>query len=113
MNISPFCEHGFSLSKGRRGDTSRWARLAPLVALALVAPARAFGYACPQNPPPAKTETYQGFLGRVYEKDGQQLPYRLFVPKDCDAKKPYPSGLYMHHAGLAGSDSHNETGWDR
>jgi len=48
----------------------------------------------------------------VYELNGQQLPYRLFVPKDYDAKKSYPLVLYLHHAGLAGSDSHNETGWD-
>lgn len=86
--------------------------LALLVALAVGIPSTAFGYACPQNPPPPKTEKYQGFLGRVYEQNGQQLPYRLFVPKDYDATKSYPLVLYLHHAGLAGTDSHNDTDWD-
>lgn len=95
---------------------SRIARLRtlPVLTLALglcIAP-DALAYACPQVPPPAKTETYQGFLGRVHELNGQELPYRLFVPKDYDANKAYPLVLYLHHAGLAGTDSNNDTGWD-
>jgi poly(3-hydroxybutyrate) depolymerase len=78
----------------------------------LGAPARALAYACPQDPPPAKTETYQGFLGRVYVKGDQELPYRLFVPEAYEAGKKYPLVLYLHHAGLAGSDQNNDTGWD-
>jgi hypothetical protein len=96
----------------RRRVSSSGRRLVLLVALTLGVSSRAFAYACPQNPPPPKTETYQGFLGRVYELNGQQLPYRLFVPKDYDASKAYPLVLYLHHAGLAGSDSNNQTGWD-
>jgi poly(3-hydroxybutyrate) depolymerase len=69
-------------------------------------------YRCPQAPSPAPTETYQGFLGRVQELNGQELPYRLFVPKNYDANKPYPLVLYLHHAGLAGTDSNNQSGWD-
>jgi hypothetical protein len=91
---------------------SRWLRAALTIALVLGVTSKAFAYACPQNPPPAKTETYQGFLGRVHELNGQQLPYRLFVPKDYDANKAYPLVLYLHHAGLAGTDGNNETGWD-
>jgi hypothetical protein len=95
---------------------SRIARLPTLPVLSLllglcIAP-DALAYACPQVPPPAKTETYQGFLGRVHELNAQELPYRLFVPKDYDANKAYPLVLYLHHAGLAGSDSNNDTGWD-
>lgn len=78
----------------------------------LGAASNALAYTCPQDPPPARTDTYQGFLGRVHELDGQELPYRLFVPKDYDASKAYPLVLYLHHAGLAGSDGNNETGWD-
>jgi hypothetical protein len=48
----------------------------------------------------------------VQELNGQKLPYRLFVPKDYDANKAYPLVLFLHHAGLAGTDSHNESGWD-
>ena len=81
-------------------------------ALLLFVSSEAAAYECPQNPPPAKTETYQGFLGRVHELNGQQLPYRLFVPKGYDETKPYPLVLFLHHAGLAGTDSHNESGWD-
>src|SRR6187549_4174976 len=109
-----------SRNESSLGDRWRWGRLSPRAALGLVllfavalgVPSTAFGYACPQIPPPPKTETYQGFLGRVYEQNGQQLPYRLFVPKDYDPKKAYPLVLYLHHAGLAGTDSHNDTDWD-
>ncbi|HVY25627.1 MAG TPA: hypothetical protein VHB79_03720 [Polyangiaceae bacterium] len=69
-------------------------------------------YRCPQTPSPPSTETYQGFLGRVEKLDGQELPYRLFVPKDYDPAKAYPLVLYLHHAGLAGTDPNNESGWD-
>jgi hypothetical protein len=82
--------------------------LAALLGLAQEAAA----YNCPQSPSPAKTDTYQGFLGRVQKVGDQELPYRLFVPKDYDSKKPYPLVLYLHHAGLAGTDSNNKSGWD-
>ncbi len=89
------------------------ARLSLLVALTLGFPARAVAYSCPQkNPLPAATETYQGFLGRVQELGGKKLPYRLFVPKGYEPTTAYPLVLYLHHAGLAGKDSNNETGWD-
>lgn len=72
----------------------------------------ASAYSCPQTPSPPRTETYQGFLGRVYELNGQELPYRLFVPEDYDPGTAYPLVLYLHHAGLAGSDQNNDSGWD-
>jgi hypothetical protein len=84
--------------------------LVPALVVGVVSNAHA--YSCPQTPSPAKTATYQGFLGRVFEINGQQLPYRLFVPANYDPSKSYPLVLYLHHAGLAGSDSHNESGWD-
>jgi dienelactone hydrolase len=90
----------------------RWLRAALTITLVLCVSATASAYECPQDPPPARTDTYQGFLGRVHELNGQQLPYRLFVPKGYDATKPYPLVLFLHHAGLAGTDSHNESGWD-
>jgi MYXO-CTERM domain-containing protein len=79
--------------------------------LLFVAP-EALAYRCPQSPSPPKTDTYQGFLGRVYRLDSQELPYRLFVPENYDAAKAYPLVLYLHHAGLAGTDQNNESGWD-
>jgi hypothetical protein len=94
----------------------RFARtqLLPGLALALLlgVSSNAQAYSCPQTPSPAKTATYQGFLGRVFELNGQQLPYRLFVPANYDPNKAYPLVLYLHHAGLAGTDSNNESGWD-
>jgi dienelactone hydrolase len=95
-----------------KGDILRRLRAVLALALLLFVSSEASAYECPQSPPPAKTETYQGFLGRVHELNGQQLPYRLFVPKDYDETKPYPLVLFLHHAGLAGTDSHNESGWD-
>jgi hypothetical protein len=86
--------------------------LALPVALVTSLASEASAYRCPQTPSPAKTDTYQGFRGRVHELDGEQLPYRLFVPANYDASKAYPLVLYLHHAGLAGTDSHNESGWD-
>ena len=84
-----------------------------LAALVLALSSVAVAYTCPQTPSPAKTETYQGFLGRVQKLDGEELPYRLFVPKDYDANKAYPLVLYLHHAGLAGGDTtNNKSGWD-
>jgi poly(3-hydroxybutyrate) depolymerase len=114
MKILPLSRHASPFAKSTGGPW-RWARAAlqvTLLALGLGLPSTAFGYACPQNPPPPKTETYQGFLGRVYELNGQQLPYRLFVPKDYDPTKAYPLVLYLHHAGLAGTDANNDTDWD-
>lgn len=103
------------LMGGQRGRLS-WARVMlsaalPALALTLVAPDAA-AYRCPQSPSPAKTDTYQGFLGRVQKVGSQELPYRLFVPKNYDAATAYPLVLYLHHAGLAGDDANNESGWD-
>lgn len=81
-------------------------------ALVLTLTPEAAAYRCPQTPSPARTETYQGFLGRVYERDGQELPYRLFVPENYDPETAYPLVLYLHHAGLAGTDQNNDSGWD-
>ncbi len=87
-------------------------RFAPALALVLATTSEALAYQCPKSPSPPKTETYQGFLGRVKVLDGQELPYRLFVPPNYDPNKAYPLVLYLHHAGLAGTDSNNESGWD-
>jgi hypothetical protein len=83
----------------------------PAGALLFVA-SEASAYRCPQSPSPAKTDTYQGFLGRVQRVGNQELPYRLFVPKNYDPATAYPLVLYLHHAGLAGTDQNNESGWD-
>jgi hypothetical protein len=103
MNGSP--SHRFARARLLSG-------LALVPALVVGVVSNAHAYNCPQTPSPAKTATYQGFLGRVFEMNGQQLPYRLFVPANYDPSKAYPLVLYLHHAGLAGSDSHNESGWD-
>jgi hypothetical protein len=69
MKIPRLSTNESSLGSRRRRDNWPSARaalgLALLVALAVGIPSTAFGYACPQNPPPPKTEKYQGFLGRV------------------------------------------------
>jgi MYXO-CTERM domain-containing protein len=86
--------------------------LALQIVAALCLAREASAYSCPQTPSPPKTETYQGFLGRVHELDGEELPYRLFVPENYDPNTAYPLVLYLHHAGLAGTDQNNDSGWD-
>lgn len=39
------------------------------------------------------------------DAEGESLQYRLFVPKDYDAKKKYPLILFLHGAGERGSDN--------
>jgi dienelactone hydrolase len=61
--------------------------------------------ACPVQPPPAPTDDFQGFKGRVFQVGAVTMPYRLFVPKNYDKANAYPLVLYLHHAGLVGSDN--------
>jgi poly(3-hydroxybutyrate) depolymerase len=61
--------------------------------------------ACPVQPAPPPTEDLQGFKGRIFELDGKTMPYRLFIPTGYDQSKPYPLVLYLHHAGLVGTDN--------
>jgi predicted peptidase len=43
---------------------------------------------------------------RVFRNaEGDTLPYRLFLPKDYDAKKKYPLILFLHGAGERGGDN--------
>jgi hypothetical protein len=105
MKISRLSTPGLSFRE-TTAETSRWGRAVRGV------PLDAFSYACPQIPSPPKTETYQGLSGRVYEQSGKERPYWLFEPKDYDATKAYSLVLYPHHAGLAGTDSHNDTDWN-
>ncbi len=53
------------------------------------------------------TGDYMGFAGRIFKdpKSAATLPYRLFKPAGYDAGKAYPLVLYMHHAGLVGTDN--------
>lgn len=88
------------MSSARPGWRSWLAVLA--LGLALTSRARA---ACPEQPPPAPTADLQGFKGRVFERDGKSMPYRLWVPADYDPSKVYPLVLYLHHAGLVGTDN--------
>jgi dienelactone hydrolase len=61
--------------------------------------------ACPVQPPPAPTDDFQGFKGRVFRLGAVTMPYRLFVPKNYDKANAYPLVLYLHHAGLVGTDN--------
>jgi dienelactone hydrolase len=77
--------------------------LAPLAWL--VAPRPALAQLC--SPLPAPTADYRGFQGRIFEdpKTGAKMPYRLFKPAGYDPAKAYPLVLYLHHAGLVGTDN--------
>src|SRR6187397_11718 len=46
-----------------------------------------------------------GFVGRVYRKGRQSMPYRLFVPKAYDRSIPYPLVIWLHGGGSSGTDN--------
>lgn len=50
-------------------------------------------------------DTVDGFVGRVYKKGRQTMPYRLFVPKAYDKNIPYPLVIWLHGGGSAGDDN--------
>lgn len=55
--------------------------------------------------PCAGQDVIDGFVGRVYRKGSQSMPYRLFVPTGYKAEISYPLVLWLHGAGGAGSDN--------
>jgi dienelactone hydrolase len=57
------------------------------------------------QPPPPPTDDFMGFKGAILQLGAVSMPYRLFVPKSYDPNKAYPLVLYLHHAGLVGSDN--------
>jgi predicted peptidase len=50
-------------------------------------------------------DNVDGFIGRVYKKGRQSMPYRLFVPKGYDKTVPYPLIIWLHGGGSAGDDN--------
>jgi predicted peptidase len=46
-----------------------------------------------------------GFLGRVYRKGRQSMPYRLYVPENYDKSRAYPLVIWLHGGGSAGDDN--------
>jgi dienelactone hydrolase len=82
------------------------------IALLVMAEGAAWGYECPQTPPPGPTEDYQGLHGAVFELDGRSMPYRFFIPEGYDPATRYPLVLYLHHSGLSGTHQDNDSGLD-
>jgi predicted peptidase len=50
-------------------------------------------------------DTVDGFIGRVYKKGRQSMPYRLFVPRTYDKSIQYPLVIWLHGGGSAGDDN--------
>jgi predicted peptidase len=47
-----------------------------------------------------------GFIARVFtSSSGETMPYRLFIPRDYDAKKTYPLVLWLHGSPARGTDN--------
>jgi predicted peptidase len=55
--------------------------------------------------PSAAEDNIDGFIGKIYKKSGEKMPYRLFVPKGYDREKKYPLVLWLHGGGSAGDDN--------
>jgi predicted peptidase len=50
-----------------------------------------------------------GFLDRVHkDAEGKESKYVLFVPKDYDGKKAFPTMLFLHGAGERGADGQKQ-----
>ena len=44
-------------------------------------------------------EPVDGFVGRVFKKGGETMPYRLFIPEKPDKSKKYPLVIWLHGFG--------------
>lgn len=53
-------------------------------------------------------QTVDDFEERYHTSGGRILPYRLWVPRDYDPKKPYPLVLFLHGAGGSGTDNRGQ-----
>src|SRR5437867_10640371 len=68
---------------------------------------RAYGYsfltlACIS----ARAADTNEFMARIYTNGaGKTLLYRLLLPKDYDASRPYPLIVYLHGAAARGNDN--------
>ena len=60
---------------------------------------KVFDFSCKFETPVAKKETFYD------SKNGNTLPYRLFMPKNYDSAKKYPVILFLHGAGEIGTDN--------
>ena len=61
----------------------------------------------PQRPSTKEERHMPGLQSRIFSDtaSGLALPYRLFVPADCDARNPCGLLLFLHGAGERGSDN--------
>jgi predicted peptidase len=50
-------------------------------------------------------DVVDGFVGRVYRKGRQSMPYRLYVPSAYNRGIPYPLVIWLHGGGSAGDDN--------
>lgn len=50
-------------------------------------------------------QIHDSFQGRAYQSTGVNMVYRLFVPKNYDAKRKYPMLVAMHGVGEKGNDN--------
>jgi predicted peptidase len=46
-----------------------------------------------------------GFVARVYQQQGQTMPYRLFIPPRYEKSRKYPVIVWLHGGGGTGTDN--------
>jgi len=63
-----------------------------------------FSSSCNDNTP-KNTDPKGVFLKKVFQKDGNKMPYQILLPKNYDSKKEYPLLLFLHGAGERGDDN--------
>ena len=49
-----------------------------------------------------------GFIGKTYEAKGEVFKYVVFIPHNYDQKTPTPAILFLHGAGLQGTDGRKQ-----
>lgn len=57
---------------------------------------------------PVKSVESNKFEAKIYEKDGERTPYRLFVPANYDKNKKYPLVLWLHGGAGRGNDNEKQ-----
>ncbi|SNZ02081.1 alpha/beta hydrolase-fold protein [Flagellimonas pacifica] len=55
-----------------------------------------------------KGQDLSAYQKKVFEKNGQTMPYRILLPKDYDSSQKYPLLLFLHGSGERGDNNKSQ-----